>query len=80
MGFIVEYPMSEKLLKKYIQLFVKNLDYSIEQGRAVVIEILGRMVEVLPVEHLQAYVQNFISYFLNKISLILSYTHALSRQ
>lgn len=47
--------MSEKLIKKYIQLFIKNLDYPNEQGRGVVIDILARVVEALPIELLHNY-------------------------
>lgn len=48
--------MSEKLIKKYIQIFIKNLDYTTEQGRGVAIDVLARIVEALPVELLHNYV------------------------
>ena len=51
--------MTDKLLKKYIQLFIKNLDYVGDEGRAMSLETLERMVEILPAELLTNYVHIF---------------------
>ena len=48
--------MTDKLLKKYIQLFIKNLDYVGDEDRAMSLETLERMVEILPAELLTNYV------------------------
>jgi len=48
--------MTDKLIKKYIQMFIKNLDYSVDAGRAAVIETLGKIAELLPLELLHNYV------------------------
>lgn len=65
--FVIEYPMTDKLLKKYIQLFIKNLEYVGDQGRAMSLETLERMVEILPAELLANYVINTYTYsLLNK--------------
>merc|ERR1711975_85238 len=47
-NFLIHYPMSDKIIKKYALLLTKNLDYNDDNGRALVIETLQRMCEVLP--------------------------------
>ena len=37
-------------------MFIKNLDYSVDAGRAAVIETLGKIAELLPLELLHNYV------------------------
>jgi len=48
--------MSPELIKKYMQILIKNLEFSSDTGRQAVIEVLTKIVEVLPMEILQTYV------------------------
>jgi hypothetical protein len=48
--------MTDKIIKKFINLLIKNLEYDNESGRTAVIETLTKIVEVLPIEVLDNYV------------------------
>lgn len=59
MNFFVYYPVSEKLLEKHLQFLLKNLEFNGDSGRKAVIEVLTKLVEILPQESLKAHVNEF---------------------
>ena len=48
--FIQNYPLSEQLLDKILIRLINNMDYSEHEGRRVVINVLERLVDKLPLE------------------------------
>ena len=47
--------MTEKLLKKYMQTFIKNLEYEEDGGRSAAIDVLVKLAEILPLDLLAPY-------------------------
>ena len=53
---MLNYPISEKLLEKYIMLLLKNLEYTGDAGRRITIDTLKKFIDKVSIELIERYV------------------------
>jgi len=56
-AFIINYPLSDKRLTAHIKQLLKNCEYEYEEGRLAAIEMMHRVVKLLPVPVLDDFSQ-----------------------
>lgn len=56
MNFLIEFPLSEKLIEKNLFFIMKNLDFEEPSGRELVSEVLMKVLLKFPIEVLEHYV------------------------
>lgn len=54
-SFLIEYPMEEKRVEQHIHHLIKNLTYPHKDGRISIIEVIDKLVTLLPIEVLDKY-------------------------
>lgn len=48
LSFLLNYPLSDKLLQNYINFLIKNTEYTDPNGRSLVYEVLKTFLEKFP--------------------------------
>ena len=65
---MIDYPISEKLMQKNIYFLIKNLDFTLKQGRLIVYQILAEIIKAFPMEIIDFYSDLFFYSLVLKIS------------
>lgn len=50
MAFLVNFPLTDKLIDKYVNFLVKNLDYEYVEGKETCYELLETILSKFPIE------------------------------
>ena len=53
MNFLIEFPLSDKLMQKYLYLVIKNIGYNDESGRKAVYDCLLKYFDVFSIDFIE---------------------------